>query len=103
MTKSAADPRKWAEDVMVVYEFIRGQIPEDQSTPAREELHDWVQESVNNKREFFKNFMPKASDILAKLTKVDDDAEVQRLERKSIMELKDYLREHLAASEECPL
>lgn len=103
MSKNAADPRKWAEDVLVVYDCIRmAELPEDVATAARSELHSWVNESANNKREFFKNFLPKASDILAKLTKVDDDVEIQRLERKSIAELKNYLKDYLAESESCP-
>lgn len=103
MAQNAADPRKWAEDVLVVYDCIRmARIPEDLETPARSELLEWVQESNNNKREFFKNFLPKASDILAKLTKPDDDVEIQRLERKSIAELKEYLKNYISENQSCP-
>ena len=103
MTKSAADPREWAEDVMVVYKYLRNQIPEDESTPAREELHEWAKETVNNKKEFLTSMAPQASGILAKLTKPDDDADIQRMERRSIAELKEYLKNCLSESEKCQL
>lgn len=96
----AADPRKWAEDVMVVYDHLRESIPDGLQTPARLELYEWA---LTNKREFFKNFVPKASDILIKLTKPDDDAEIIRSERKSIAEMKVKLKEYIAEAESAPL
>ena len=95
------DPRRFAEDVMVVYEYIREPVlPEEVRTPSRQELHEWAQ---TNKTEFFKTFVLKAGDIMAKFTKPDDDIEIHRAERRSIADMKVLLQQYLTEAENAPL
>lgn len=92
------DPRKFAEDVMVVYDHLRAPVlPEELRTPARIELHEWAQ---TNKSDFYKTFAIKAGDILAKFAKPDDDIEIHRSEKRSIAEMKILLAGYVAEAEE---
>lgn len=101
MATDPTDPRRFAEDVMLVYEHIREPfLPETVSTPARQELHEWAQ---SNKKEFFKTFVLKAGDIMAKFTKPDDDIEILRAERRSIADMKILLQQYLTEAENAPL
>lgn len=90
---------QWAEDVMEVYKHIqRGFGDKENVTEAQHAMLDWAT-NPENKKIFFKEFVPKAADMLSKGE--GDDPALDGLlqgERKAIAELQLALADAVEAS-----
>lgn len=98
--KSKAAELIWANEVMEVYRNL-GTMPNsrDWSTPSASHLFDWVG-LEENKGKFLSMMVPKASDLLAKLSPEDVTEAVLEIDQKTLKELKRHLHLAIEASQE---
>ena len=99
MAQSKQDQLVWAEDVLWVYENIDNILRADdpEFTKARNALHEWAsEENSKNRGEFLKTMVPKAVELREKWSRADEDLEMEKFERKSIIELQKILADSMA-------
>lgn len=100
--RSKAHELIWANEVMEVYQNL-GTLPEsrDWSSPSASHLFDWARLDENETK-FLTTMVPKATDLLAKLSPEDVTEAVLEIDTKTIKELKRHLAVAVEASQEEP-
>ncbi len=98
MAEHKTDPLRYAKDVLLAYDYWKRPMPADVGSSSAQEIHEWANTPGTQKE--FLAMVKNATDQIQKANKDLTPDDMMRSERKSIGELKGFVAEAVAKSQE---